>query len=295
MCRSVASVDLRVDGLRVAMHAVLIEAFGQVPRVVDVPDPARRCTGSSSPWRRPGCAAATGTPGRATIPTSALPHVPGHELAGTVVAVGADVRGGGSATGSPHRSSPPAAPAPSAPPATSRCAARRPSPASPGGARSPSSWPSITPTSTSSGSAEQLGHDRRRVGLPRRDGVPGRHRRRRGPGRGVGRRARLRRSGALGDRCGRRRRGPGGRHRPVARRPGAGPRFGAEVVLDPGRVDPVPAIAERTAGGAHASFDAVGQAATCEASIRCLRRRGRHVQIGLLPPPRPAPPCRWTS
>jgi len=27
----------------------------------------------------------------------------------------------------------------------------------------------------------------------------------------------------------------------------------------------------------------VGLAATCEASIRCLRRRGRHVQIGLLP------------
>ena len=59
--------------------------------------------------------------------------------------------------------------------------------------------------------------------------------------------------------------------------------FGAEVVVDPGRGDPVAEIADRTAGGAHASFDAVGLAATCEASIRCLRRRGRHVQIGLLP------------
>jgi alcohol dehydrogenase len=29
--------------------------------------------------------------------------------------------------------------------------------------------------------------------------------------------------------------------------------------------------------------DRVGLATVCEASIRCLRRRGRHVQIGLLP------------
>ena len=59
--------------------------------------------------------------------------------------------------------------------------------------------------------------------------------------------------------------------------------FGAEAVLDPVRGDPVAQIVDRTAGGVHASFDAVGLAATCEASIRCLRRRGRHVQIGLLP------------
>ena len=59
--------------------------------------------------------------------------------------------------------------------------------------------------------------------------------------------------------------------------------FGAETALDPAEADPVDEIVERTEGGAHASFDAVGLAATCEASIRCLRRRGRHVQIGLLP------------
>jgi len=59
--------------------------------------------------------------------------------------------------------------------------------------------------------------------------------------------------------------------------------FGAEAALDPAGADPVDEIVERTEGGAHASFDAVGLAATCEASIRCLRRRGRHVQIGLLP------------
>jgi alcohol dehydrogenase len=59
--------------------------------------------------------------------------------------------------------------------------------------------------------------------------------------------------------------------------------FGADDVVDPTRDDAVAAITDRTGGGAAASFDAVGLPAVCEASIRCLRRRGRHVQIGLLP------------
>ncbi|MGH8894897.1 MAG: zinc-binding dehydrogenase, partial [Actinomycetes bacterium] len=37
-------------------------------------------------------------------------------------------------------------------------------------------------------------------------------------------------------------------------------------------------------GGAHVSIDALGSHATCAASVRCLRPRGRHVQVGLLPP-----------
>jgi len=57
--------------------------------------------------------------------------------------------------------------------------------------------------------------------------------------------------------------------------------FGAFQVLDPSAVDAIPAL---TDGGAHVSLDAVGHPAACEASIRCLRRRGRHVQVGLLPP-----------
>ncbi|HWM07265.1 MAG TPA: zinc-binding dehydrogenase, partial [Actinophytocola sp.] len=35
-------------------------------------------------------------------------------------------------------------------------------------------------------------------------------------------------------------------------------------------------------GGAHLSLDALGSPATAVASVRCLRRRGRHVQAGLL-------------
>jgi alcohol dehydrogenase len=46
--------------------------------------------------------------------------------------------------------------------------------------------------------------------------------------------------------------------------------------------DPVEAIAELTGGGAHVSLDALGSAATCANSIRCLRKRGRHVQVGLM-------------
>jgi alcohol dehydrogenase len=41
-------------------------------------------------------------------------------------------------------------------------------------------------------------------------------------------------------------------------------------------------IVQLTGGGAHVSVDALGSAATCAASIRCLRKRGRHVQVGLL-------------
>jgi alcohol dehydrogenase len=46
----------------------------------------------------------------------------------------------------------------------------------------------------------------------------------------------------------------------------------------------VSAIRELTDGGAHLSIDALGSAATCAASIAGLRTRGRHVQVGLLPP-----------
>ncbi len=41
------------------------------------------------------------------------------------------------------------------------------------------------------------------------------------------------------------------------------------------------AIVELTKGGAHVSVDALGIAATCRSSIMSLRKRGRHLQIGL--------------
>ncbi len=43
-------------------------------------------------------------------------------------------------------------------------------------------------------------------------------------------------------------------------------------------------VHELTGGGSHVAIDAVGSEQTCADSIMSLRRRGRHVQIGLLPP-----------
>jgi D-arabinose 1-dehydrogenase-like Zn-dependent alcohol dehydrogenase len=59
--------------------------------------------------------------------------------------------------------------------------------------------------------------------------------------------------------------------------------LGAEVAVDvSGEADPVAVIDEVTAGGAHVSIDALGSPATAASSVRSLRRRGRHVQAGLL-------------
>jgi len=59
--------------------------------------------------------------------------------------------------------------------------------------------------------------------------------------------------------------------------------LGAEAVIDAGQdVDTAMTIQETTRGGATVSIDALGSPATAESSVRCLRRRGRHVQVGLL-------------
>ncbi len=64
--------------------------------------------------------------------------------------------------------------------------------------------------------------------------------------------------------------------------------LGAEVAIDAGRLpDPAgvaDAVREATGGGAHLSLDALGARATCVGSVNSLRKRGRHVQVGLLPP-----------
>lgn len=55
--------------------------------------------------------------------------------------------------------------------------------------------------------------------------------------------------------------------------------LGAESVL--AAADPE-AVRDLTGGGAHVSLDAVGTAGTAAAAVRSLRRRGRHVQVGLM-------------
>jgi alcohol dehydrogenase len=46
--------------------------------------------------------------------------------------------------------------------------------------------------------------------------------------------------------------------------------------------DVVEAIRDLTGGGAHVSLDALGSAETCRNSVLGLRKRGRHVQVGLM-------------
>jgi alcohol dehydrogenase len=58
--------------------------------------------------------------------------------------------------------------------------------------------------------------------------------------------------------------------------------LGAEVALDARDDEPAAAVRAATGGGAHVSLDALGSAATCDASVRSLRKRGHHVQVGLL-------------
>ena len=67
--------------------------------VRDLRDPRATAGGVVVGCAPRGCAGATGTPGPGTTRTSPLPHVPGHELAGAVVEVGAGVSGGASGTG----------------------------------------------------------------------------------------------------------------------------------------------------------------------------------------------------
>lgn len=58
---------------------------------------------------------------------------------------------------------------------------------------------------------------------------------------------------------------------------------GAECVVN-GRTQPdvSAAIIELTGGGANVSVDALGHVTTCRNSIESLRKRGKHVQVGLL-------------
>ena len=58
--------------------------------------------------------------------------------------------------------------------------------------------------------------------------------------------------------------------------------LGATTTLDPGYVDVVSAVRDLTDGGAGVSIDALGSIETCLNSIRSLRKRGRHVQVGLM-------------
>lgn len=60
-------------------------------------------------------------------------------------------------------------------------------------------------------------------------------------------------------------------------------RIGAESLINANKVDSVAeTIKEITSGGAHVSIDALGSIVTSLNSIEGLRKRGKHVQVGLM-------------
>jgi alcohol dehydrogenase len=60
-------------------------------------------------------------------------------------------------------------------------------------------------------------------------------------------------------------------------------RLGAAATINARAVARVPeALIDLTGGGAHVSLDALGHPETCFNSILSLRRRGKHVQVGLM-------------
>lgn len=66
--------------------------------------------------------------------------------------------------------------------------------------------------------------------------------------------------------------------------------IGAEAVVNAGTSDVVEAVRETTEGGAHLSIDALGIPETCTNSVKSLRKRGRHVQLGWMLGDDSAPP-----
>ncbi|MEO7236757.1 MAG: alcohol dehydrogenase catalytic domain-containing protein, partial [Lapillicoccus sp.] len=74
------------------MRAVRYDAYGQLPRLVDVPEPVCPSAGVVVAVGATGVCRSDWHAWQGHDPVT-LPHVPGHELAGTVVEVGPEVRG----------------------------------------------------------------------------------------------------------------------------------------------------------------------------------------------------------
>ena len=58
--------------------------------------------------------------------------------------------------------------------------------------------------------------------------------------------------------------------------------LGACIAIDGSAGDAAAAVRDATDGGAHVAVDALGAAVTATQALRSLRKRGRHLQIGLL-------------
>ncbi len=58
--------------------------------------------------------------------------------------------------------------------------------------------------------------------------------------------------------------------------------IGAEIVINSNQTDPVESTLDTTGGGAHVSIDALGHPGILVNSISSLRKRGKHIQVGIM-------------
>jgi alcohol dehydrogenase len=265
------------------MRAVVVRAFGEPPDVETVPDPEPPADGVVVAVRATGVCRSDWHGWMGHDPAISLPHVPGHELAGVVAAAGREVRGfrAGDRVTVPFC-----------------CGCGRCDPCRHGHTQICDA--DFQPGFTAWGSFAEL------VALPRADLNLVRLPEALGfvEAASLGCRfmtafAALTEHGrvAAGDRvavhgCG----GVGLSAVMIARALGASVvavdvdpetlelarALGAAETVDARAGDAADAVVSLTGGGAHVSLDALGSAATCRASVLSLRKRGRHVQVGLL-------------
>lgn len=267
------------------MRAVLISAFAEAPSVVTVPDPEPRPDGVVVKVEATGLCRSDWHAWQGHDPGIVLPHVPGHELAGTIAAVGAEVPGW-------QPGDRVAVPFICACGSCEQCRAGEQQVCSRQLQPGFSYWGSFAeyvaipyaavnlirlPEQIEYGTAAMLGcrfttafRAVTSVGAVR----PGEWLAVFGCG-GVGLSAVMIAAAA------------GARVIAVDRHPGAlelAGRHGAEHLL-PATAEVGARIIELTGGGAAVTIDAIGAASVVQACLGALRPRGRHVQVGLLPEP----------
>lgn len=267
------------------MKAVVYDAFGEPPSLRDVPDPVVSSDGAVIAVGASGLCRSDWHAWMGHDPDVRLPHVPGHELAGTLVALGKDVR-------SWHVGERVTVPFVCACGACEQCSAGHQQVCDHQFQPGFTAWGSFAelvavdhaaanlirlPDTLSFEAAASLGC---RFATAYRAVV---HRGGIAPGRWVS----VHGCGGVGLAAVAIAAAAGARVAAVDIAPAAlqlAGRLGAEVLVDATSTADVPAfVRDATGGGVHLSLDALGSAETCAASILSLRKRGRHVQVGLLP------------